>query len=1319
MFRYVINSVKYFGLDKNETLFKAAENGDLLTVQEQIALGADVTIEYRCHWDLFGNMVNGEYSNALAAASNNGSVEIVDLLLGHGANINSRNRYSGRTPLQLAALNNHLKMVQRLVEKNAEVDFEDKKGLTSLFFAAYNKNGAMVNFLLERGANPKKIEYIKHSEQIIAFINKVSNKQQLSALEKTGSFNNYLQNTKNINVRLGNAARNGYIETVKQCLSSLGANIEFEDMNQNGVDIKRDHLRPLHLAVADGYEEIVKLLIEHGADVNAFSDYYSRTPLHMSAQFNQFNIAKILVTAGADVNPKSQDAETYPPLYYAAREENEEFVKFLLENEADLKLVENLGFESVTLFVKKIMKKYALNLNHVNNDVSLKQVANKSKYKNMTLASQAIIEPENLNDELVSFIEKTQPSAFIRTIDPYYGWKYIRAIQKTLSSNKNISHLILDNCFIGDKGLSILGSIMEINDSISYLSLSKNNISSYGISEFAKCLEKNKGLVYLNLHYNDIWNHGAIHLGRSIQLHPNLLYVDLTSNPIEEAGCIAILMAIKLQGLKHSNVDLSDPSTNNIFYKDICLGIFDPNVLVSRTINRIQNYSNQDTVKELTIKLPKVIKTTSHLWQNLSLKGSLIDDKALDVLNEIFNCTKLRSLELLYPIGIFHKNFTNSLSLNSALEYLNLSNNYIGDPGIEILSKFLANHATLNVLNLASNRITDLGLMKLTNILPYTNLCSLNISSNYICTREYIKELAMAWRGLQLQRATAADSLDISCNYLSEGENNSFTGLLMQYNFFKSSGANITETSKIDKELTFSNDKWLVFLAYNPKDNHAVILIEGIDVNGQNILQKLELTAPKSFITNRGKVNIDIWPKSNKSNPFKSLEYYNYDSWICSKEKVKCMVLSAENESLSESILFDRLGKNGDNCLTWAIKKLKLMGINANIPIIPMPNLYIGYQKITENMEDLSDEKNNETGKNLLHTAFQAAVSDFEKKTIPQKVLNLSSEHGQQNWPGELSLFFSTSNFNKTGAGISAPTSHTIRASSKTASSIARSSADLRLFKDLTSRGLILSKKENFTEALVCFKRAITLDKTGVKEEDIATLNYNLGATYFKLKDYDKALPYLQQALDVRMSLFDANDEKVLKIKSKIKECLLFQRKDKNDDLLSSNNISSKSLNQEISASSDAQFGLPTMLLLTKDGQNIVPASKIDTKSMEASLQGIFVNANNFFPSSNRKKKDNKNAQQTGSPSVVSSGYTTFPSISYLSEGLANAAQNIKNTGNRIATPLLYGLNSNRIKNGLSQLANVGRAGIINSLQQAATGCSIDGTIGIGGFRPR
>jgi cytohesin len=91
---------------------------------------------------------------------------------------------------------------------------------------------------------------------------------------------------------LFDAAKKGNIEGIKQHLAAGG---DVSLRNNNGDTM-------LNYAAFLGHKEIVELLVENGAEVNAkgLADW---TPLHLAAQNNKEQIVQLLIAKGAEMNP--------------------------------------------------------------------------------------------------------------------------------------------------------------------------------------------------------------------------------------------------------------------------------------------------------------------------------------------------------------------------------------------------------------------------------------------------------------------------------------------------------------------------------------------------------------------------------------------------------------------------------------------------------------------------------------------------------------------------------------------------------------------------------------------------------------------------------------------------------------------------------------------------------------------------------------------------------------------------------------------------------------------------------------------------------
>ncbi|TGL88781.1 hypothetical protein EHQ68_09090 [Leptospira congkakensis] len=100
-------------------------------------------------------------------------------------------------------------------------------------------------------------------------------------------------------------------------------NIKSGDVTQASASIENNSpewdkegkfgLTPLHYAAEYGHLDLVKKLIEKGADVNAESGTFSefgakegyQTPLHLAVKYGHIEVAKYLISKGADINART------------------------------------------------------------------------------------------------------------------------------------------------------------------------------------------------------------------------------------------------------------------------------------------------------------------------------------------------------------------------------------------------------------------------------------------------------------------------------------------------------------------------------------------------------------------------------------------------------------------------------------------------------------------------------------------------------------------------------------------------------------------------------------------------------------------------------------------------------------------------------------------------------------------------------------------------------------------------------------------------------------------------------------------------------
>ena len=126
------------------------------------------------------------------------------------------------------------------------------------------------------------------------------------------------------------ATSSGNKEMVKTLIDA-GANISAQTY---------DGVTPLHNAAANDSVELAQLLLTAGADANACNIDHE-TPLHVAALFGGKRLASLLIDAGSDISAK--DCYENTALHIAAAHESLGIVQLLLSSGADPNVVNNNG----------------------------------------------------------------------------------------------------------------------------------------------------------------------------------------------------------------------------------------------------------------------------------------------------------------------------------------------------------------------------------------------------------------------------------------------------------------------------------------------------------------------------------------------------------------------------------------------------------------------------------------------------------------------------------------------------------------------------------------------------------------------------------------------------------------------------------------------------------------------------------------------------------------------------------------------------------------------------------------------------------------
>ena len=184
----------------------------------------------------------------------------------------------------------------------------------------------------------------------------LQNKDQLNKYEVAV---NHLKNAIDDKGLLFDAIKSKDVEKVKLFLG-LGA-----DVNARRPDPYNSYeATPLHYAARYCQIDIVKILLQQGADVNAVNSG-GETPLHEATKKNATKIVDLLLQNGANVNAK--DRYRFTPLYLAVRESNIIVAELLLKNGAKINATWNTPLHKAVLDndadIAELLIQYGANIN--------------------------------------------------------------------------------------------------------------------------------------------------------------------------------------------------------------------------------------------------------------------------------------------------------------------------------------------------------------------------------------------------------------------------------------------------------------------------------------------------------------------------------------------------------------------------------------------------------------------------------------------------------------------------------------------------------------------------------------------------------------------------------------------------------------------------------------------------------------------------------------------------------------------------------------------------------------------------------------------
>ena len=388
---------------------------------------------------------NGDTALHIAACSEWNNAEMIQCILYSGRCDPNIINKQGYTPLHIATVNSQYDSIKSILNCNPNI--QDLQGNTALHLSICQKSATGIEHFLmcdkvdvniqnrqgdtplhvavKQGIPVSVIESLANHVHCNVSIanNEAMTPLQLSVKMKRVTVANIIIIVKKCSHEVIKRAIEDtfdvlYNAVLDNCLVLVQALLQFQSEK---VNLRHNfNETPLHATCRKGYCDMMEILLENGADVQAV-DSNGDAPIHIVCKGLRLDCLKVLLQS-KECDPNQQNSDGDIPLHIMCKMENTEtiylnMIEILLENGADIQAVDSNGDAPIHIVCKNLKlnclkvllhrKTCDPNQQNVNGDTPLHIVCGKGKYIDYHINKQyvqALISTPGIDPEIVNKI---------------------------------------------------------------------------------------------------------------------------------------------------------------------------------------------------------------------------------------------------------------------------------------------------------------------------------------------------------------------------------------------------------------------------------------------------------------------------------------------------------------------------------------------------------------------------------------------------------------------------------------------------------------------------------------------------------------------------------------------------------------------------------------------------------------------------------------------------------------------------------------------------------------------------------------------------